>query len=500
MFNNAVAASQPGQLEKLWVLYDPSCGFCASCRRWLERQPAWVPLEFVPAGSPEALELFPVLADTREELTVVGNDGSVYRADRGWLVCLWSLQEYRGLAERLSTPALLPYARQAFEVVARNRKEISKTLGLMPEEELRAQLGRIAPTCAKPPLSAFDDEPERGGRPAKIVLGLAVAVLTAILAVTFREPIADWLLERNIVRTAGPLRVLGIHPGEWLASSAQEGRIGRLRGLLRAGVDPSGKGTHAPSPLAAAVSAGRVDTTRALLEAKADPNFGGTSAPPLWEASDTGRLDLVELLLAAHADPNVRNANGDTLLVHLAGNPSKQFEPLVERLIAAGADVNRSGAGGITPLIEVARQWDPEPAKLLLEQHANPSLRDGRGRSALMEAIRNGPAATVEAMLAAGADPNERDREGLTPLMRAASEVDRRDHVAGGTDESARIITLLILAGANPDLTDRRGRTALDMAGRSWGGKPVTWILDAQKKAAEARPSESSTSPQPKQP
>src|SRR5262245_36298006 len=123
--------------DALTVLYDSSCGFCVSCRRWLERQPSYVPLEFLPANSAAAAALYPELAGSApEELTVVSGDGFVYRGSSAWIMCLWALCDYRGWAQRLSSPAFLPYARQAFEVLSRNRKALSHAFGLLPEAEI----------------------------------------------------------------------------------------------------------------------------------------------------------------------------------------------------------------------------------------------------------------------------------------------------------------------------------------------------------------------------
>lgn len=140
-----------GAVPDLTVLYDSSCGFCVSCRRWIEHQPAYVSLRFIASQSARAASLFPELTqgDAREELVVVTDEGDVYRGASAWIMCLWALQEYREWALRLSAPALLPFARQAFELLSRNRKGISCRLGLLLEPELFEKLrGAAAPTCS----------------------------------------------------------------------------------------------------------------------------------------------------------------------------------------------------------------------------------------------------------------------------------------------------------------------------------------------------------------
>lgn len=143
-------------MNRLTVLYDPTCGFCVRCRDWLARQPAFVPLEFCPAGTPEATRRFPELAATKqtEELVVIDDEGGIYRDTRAWLMCLWALMEYRDWSERLASPALLPLARGAFAFVSSRRRTISELMGFEPEDLRRSE----PPRCVDVP---FDELPER---------------------------------------------------------------------------------------------------------------------------------------------------------------------------------------------------------------------------------------------------------------------------------------------------------------------------------------------------
>ncbi|WP_028638804.1 hypothetical protein [Nocardioides sp. URHA0032] len=102
-------------VERLTVLTDPDCPLCRGFAGWLARQPMLVPLDVVAAGSLEAQRRFPDLdhARTLEEVTVIGGDGAMWVHDRAWVMCLWATRSYRGLAERLSSPRLLPTARAA---------------------------------------------------------------------------------------------------------------------------------------------------------------------------------------------------------------------------------------------------------------------------------------------------------------------------------------------------------------------------------------------------
>lgn len=118
-------------LRRVTVLYDAGCNLCRAARTWLERQPQLVELEFLPAASPQASQRFPFLDPklTLEDLTVVGDAGEVWVGAKAWVVCLWALQGKRGLAQRLSSPALMPKARAVVTFVSRHRRALATNGG-----------------------------------------------------------------------------------------------------------------------------------------------------------------------------------------------------------------------------------------------------------------------------------------------------------------------------------------------------------------------------------
>jgi predicted DCC family thiol-disulfide oxidoreductase YuxK len=132
-------------MRTLYVVYDERCGLCTQLKDWLGRQPAYVRLQLVSA-SEAARDLFPSLPLV--ELAVVSDTGETWLGDRAWIIVLWALREYRAWAAKLSSPLLLPVARQAFAAISRNRSVFSRWLGLYGEAELRDNLSQIAiPPC-----------------------------------------------------------------------------------------------------------------------------------------------------------------------------------------------------------------------------------------------------------------------------------------------------------------------------------------------------------------
>lgn len=125
-----------GGIGSFTVLYDQHCPVCRAARRWLGSRPQLVPLGFVPAGSATARQRFPGLnhTETLRDITVVADTGEVYVGDAAWLACLWALQGYRALADRLAQPHLLPVARRVISAAAALREQTSSA-GYGDEDE-----------------------------------------------------------------------------------------------------------------------------------------------------------------------------------------------------------------------------------------------------------------------------------------------------------------------------------------------------------------------------
>lgn len=123
--------SDPLPIERLTVLYDAQCGLCRRARRWIESQPAYVPLEFLAAGSAGARERYPELAasQTLVELHVVAPDGRLWRGAGAWVMCLWALRETRSLALRLSGPRRMALAQSLVAKLSARRYTLSEKLG-----------------------------------------------------------------------------------------------------------------------------------------------------------------------------------------------------------------------------------------------------------------------------------------------------------------------------------------------------------------------------------
>ncbi|MGR8008767.1 thiol-disulfide oxidoreductase DCC family protein [Streptomyces hypolithicus] len=110
-------------VRSLTVLYDSQCLLCLHLRGWLARQRQLVPLELIPAGSPEAQLRYPALdhGRTLREITVIGDRGQIYAGPAAWIVCLWALAEHRPKAHWLATPGGQPFVRGTMLAAAKYR-------------------------------------------------------------------------------------------------------------------------------------------------------------------------------------------------------------------------------------------------------------------------------------------------------------------------------------------------------------------------------------------
>src|SRR5262249_34201060 len=247
----------------------------------------------------------------------------------------------RLLPETLPSPLLYPLARQAFQRVSQNRREISRTLALQPEEDLVQELRRMpAPSCGNnvPSHPTAEVEPQLGWRLA-LGVGLVFILLwtTLVLLLNQGQSVVLWALDRGIISSRAALARLGLDPEEALSKAARAGDTHTVRALLEAGVDPL-RGA-ARGVLAQAAIENHQDVATLLRSAGADADaLDSSGETPLTQYAARGDTKAVGALLAAGADPNASNRAGLTPL--LVAVRSSAGRDAVRVLLFAGADPN----------------------------------------------------------------------------------------------------------------------------------------------------------------
>lgn len=129
---------------------------------------------------------------------------------------------------------------------------------------------------------------------------------------------------------------------------------------------------------------------------------------------------------------------------------------------------------GETALVIAIKRRDPPWMAFLLQNGADPNLRDGSGNPPIVVAAMTGFSDGVRLMLAGKARVDEANSRGETALIKA---IHARD---------AASAQLLLDAGADPDRTDNlTGMSARDYAARDVRGGTLAKIMaEAPKKAA----------------
>ena len=99
---------------------------------WLAEQAKLIELNFVPCASDAARRRYPQLNHdlTKQDLTVIDDQGAVYFGPKAWLMVLWALTRYRDWSYRLAAPELLPTTKRVVSLISQNRYQIGRATGL----------------------------------------------------------------------------------------------------------------------------------------------------------------------------------------------------------------------------------------------------------------------------------------------------------------------------------------------------------------------------------
>ncbi|KFW80884.1 Serine/threonine-protein phosphatase 6 regulatory ankyrin repeat subunit C, partial [Manacus vitellinus] len=165
--------------------------------------------------------------------------------------------------------------------------------------------------------------------------------------------------------------------------------------LMTNGADTARRGIHDMFPLHLAVLFGFSDCCRKLLSSGFDintpDNLGRTC---LHAAASGGNVECLNLLLSSGADLRRRDKFGRTPLHSAAANGSYQC---TMTLVTAGGSINEADCKGCTPLhYAAASDTYRSCLEFLLDNGADPSLRDKQGYTAVHYAAAYGNRQNLE--------------------------------------------------------------------------------------------------------
>jgi predicted DCC family thiol-disulfide oxidoreductase YuxK len=147
--NQAVAAqpepqaqAQAQPVRAIAVFFDQDCNLCRACRRWLQAQDKYFPVEFLPYQSRRALEVCPQLEqlNPEKEIVVMADNGQIYQGGSAWIMCLYALRRYRELSFKLAHPMLLPLAKKMCHIVSGRRMGLSKLFACSSRQQIAREL------------------------------------------------------------------------------------------------------------------------------------------------------------------------------------------------------------------------------------------------------------------------------------------------------------------------------------------------------------------------
>ena len=231
--------------------------------------------------------------------------------------------------------------------------------------------------------------------------------------------------------------------------AARQGYVEMARLLLRKGAKIGARSKGGHSALTASIE-GYADegVLRFLLDNDADPNSmcpNGMSA--LMMAAKYGLSGVVRLLLSYRATVNMHSQamNWTTPLWEAVYNN----HPTISRiLLEKGANVNEPNAAGLTPLLYTAEKGFEDVASVLLDFHADVTIKSRFGVPALCLAAMHGHHNIVRLLLYRGANVDSLcDSDRSTALHAAAI----------GNHEA--VVRLLLEHGASVNGKDEQGRT-----------------------------------------
>ena len=198
-----------------------------------------------------------------------------------------------------------------------------------------------------------------------------------------------------------------------LMSAAADGKQSAFELLIQNGADPSLKDYCEENLLHFAARGGDITIINKLLSLGLDINSRSLPGEtPLMHAAADGKQSAFETLIQNGADPFLKDNDGSNLLHHAAngGNTS-----IIDKLLSLGLDVNSTSSFG-SPLMYAA-EWPQQRAfQMLIQNGADPFLKDKDGSSLLHCAAKGGNTSIINELLSLGLEIDSKDLSGKTPL------------------------------------------------------------------------------------
>lgn len=184
---------------------------------------------------------------------------------------------------------------------------------------------------------------------------------------------------------AAPLARAGAYEDFFVAILRDDGNA--ITALLRRGFDPNTRDSKGQAGLMIALQNGSLKAFSALLAAR-NVNVEARNAQdesPLMMAAIKGQVDAVKALIARDADVN---KTGWAPLHYAASAGTPQHTQIIALLLENNAYIDAASPNGTTPLMMAAHYGSLESVQLLLDEGADPTLKNQLGLTATDFAMR----------------------------------------------------------------------------------------------------------------
>jgi len=205
-------------------------------------------------------------------------------------------------------------------------------------------------------------------------------------------------LAAAMVTLAAPRAWAGAYEDFFIAILRDDGDA--ITALLRRGFDPNTRDPKGQVGLTIALQNGSAKAFNALLAARR-VNVEARNAQdesPLMMAAIKGNIDAVRALLARDADVN---KTGWAPLHYAASAGSPQHTRIIALLLENHAYIDAASPNGTTPLMMAAHYGSTDSVQLLLDEGADPTLKNQLGLTAYDFAMRVSRTESAERIAAA---------------------------------------------------------------------------------------------------
>lgn len=360
--------------------------------------------------------------------------------------------------------------------------EVSISLGVrkypvfLPHQKLvnqtpsaRMTLGSNTPTAEQP------ESP-----PVSIAMTLPIA--TTVLDKGEREKLEKFMNGACSMRSEGRSAHMPRYSTKHLYQAAKAGDSEKIIGIIRHGINPNHifRDANMRTALHAAAEKGHVLAVHVLVQAGAqlDPQDNELMTPVMY-ACLNNHIRIVQYLVKAGACVTHQGSDGMTAL-HIAAKQGHL--DICHSLLTNGKAplgyIDVKDDGGWTALVWSCEFRHATVARYLLENRADPLLRDTEQNIALHWAAFSGSEEISEKLLNYGCDVNCLNIHGDSPL-----------HVAARQD-NLDCVLLFLSRGGRPDLVNKLGQQPLDCAvegGDCYNSINTTSELRKMTKSAKER-------------